>query len=532
MKDLKLILALLFFLMAQVMMGQTFVLPDTNLRNKLETSYPQVMQNGELVIAEAAALTGTLNLRFANISDATGVQYFTSISTLDLSDNALTEIPDFSATTGLVNFYASNNQLVGLPDMSALTQLRDFQVMNNELMAFPDLSGATELQRLYCSNNNITQFPPLTLFPNLLILVIGENPIEHDIDFSPAVNLTELHVHKMNINTIIGLSSLKNLTTLFAWGNNIRDFSGLDSITTLELCYIFDNPVIELPYFGNKPTLNTLDVSNCYLTFEDIAPVLQQNISGTFKYAPQREITYADQTVRAENNFTLSYPVSSPLPDNIYIWLKNGEILDSSSSKTYTFSPVTFTDSGSYLLRIYNTSIPDLLLSTETFQVSVDPCIELNLPAVNILDKDCSKGYSIDLSNAEIAGGTAPFTYELISDNFKGTFDDVSIENIPAGQYELHIIDSKNCKATDHFTLNRIERCDPVLTPNGDGVADSYFIEKSGKVKIYNVNRKLITSLQAPVVWDGTDQNGAVLDAGYYIMVIENESPVYITVIR
>lgn len=532
MKDLKIILALLFFLMTHVMMGQSVILPDTNLRNKLEADYPQVMQNGELLTAEAAALTGTLDLRSANISDATGIEYFTGITTLDLSNNVLTEIPDFSSTTGLVNLYLTSNQLISLPDLSAFTQLRDFQVMNNELMALPDLSGATELQRLYCSDNNITHFPPLTQFPNLQRLVIGENPVEHAIDFSPAVNLTELHVHKMNIDTIIGLHNLKQLTTLYAWGNNIRNFRGLDSITTLALCFIFDNQATDLPYLGNKPNLTNLQVTTCRLTFEDIEPVIQQGPPATFNYSPQREIRFEDKSARAENPFTLEYPVGSPSPANTYEWIRDGVIVSSSSTEKLVFTPLTFSDSGYYVLKIYNSNIPSLVLTTEIFHLEVKPCIEFKIPFVSVTDKDCSKGYSIDLSNAEINGGTMPFTYQVTNGVFNEKSSDPVIENLPAGEYEIHLIDSKNCIATDNFVLNRIERCDPVLTPNGDGVADTYYIEKSGKVKIYSVNRKLVTTLEAPVVWDGTDQNGALVDAGYYVMVIENESPVYITLIR
>jgi internalin A len=102
-------MSLLFFV--SYANAQTVALPDVNLRNKLIANYPQVMQGNELDIAEAAALHGMLDLANSNISNADGIQYFTSITTLRLSGNQLSTIPDISGITGLVNFYASENQL-------------------------------------------------------------------------------------------------------------------------------------------------------------------------------------------------------------------------------------------------------------------------------------------------------------------------------------------------------------------------------------------------------------------------------------
>lgn len=510
--------------------GQLVSLPDVNLRNKLLASYPQVMTGNQLDVAKAAAHTGTLDLRNSNISNATGIQYFTGISTLDLTNNQLATIPDISGISGLINFYATYNQLTSLPDMSALTQLKDFQVMHNKLTSLPDLSRATGLLILYCTDNLITALPPLTQFPNLMQLVIGDNPFANPIDFSPCTNLRGLHIHKIGTDTIIGLEKLTKLTTLFAWGNNIRDLSGLDSITTLTLASIFNNPLSDLPYVANKPGLNQLDAASCLLTFEDIIPVLLDP-PATFTYSPQRVIPFSDVTARAENALTLSYPIDNPHPGNKYVWIKNGVKIDSSASPSFTFNPLTFADSGSYVLKVYNPSVPTLTLKSDTFKVVVKPCVELDLSSISILSKECGKGYAIDLSNTS-TGGTAPFTYELSSGSHKKKHHDQVIENVAAGKYELSIIDSKNCSAKGSFTLDRIGNCDPVITPNGDGIADSYFIDKPGKAKIYDLKRRLVNTLEAPIVWEGTDQNGALLDAGYYVIILEGQNPVHITIIR
>ncbi|MGN6645546.1 MAG: glycoprotein [Cytophaga sp.] len=528
---MKILITSILFITICNAFSQTIALPDNNLTNKLMSSYPQVMQGNLLDISKAAVLPNTLDLRFSNISDATGIQYFKSISTLDLSNNNLTTIPDISATTGLLNFYASNNQLTSLPDLSGI-HLVDFQVVNNKLTVFPDLSGSTGLLSLYCSNNNMTQFPQLAQFPQLKKFVMGQNPINVSfIDVSACTHLIELHVHKTGIDTIIGLEKLTNLTTLYAWSNNIRSFKGLDLITTLQLCYIYDNPFYDIPDVQNKPALTMLNVCSALLTFEDIQPVLQ-NTSATFVYSPQRTIPFSDINARAENNYTLSYPAAAPLSTNIYVWMKNGIVIDSSTSATYSFSPLTNTDAGTYQLKIYNPFIPALKLNTSSFTISVLPCLELQIPNVFVMSKDCSKGYTVDFSQNQIAGGTAPFQYQLSTNASSKLITYPIAENIEAGNYFLTVIDSKNCKATDNFTLSKIENCDPVLTPNGDGITDTYYIEKTGKVSVYDLKRDLVNTLQAPIVWDGTDRNGKLLDAGLYILLMEGQAAVYLTIIR
>ncbi|WP_083921299.1 glycoprotein [Cytophaga aurantiaca] len=529
---MRILLTSIFFLAIRVAFSQLITLPDQKLIDKLNSSYQYVMVGNQLDAAKAALVTGPLDLRFAGIVDATGVEYFKSINTLDLGNNQLTNVPSLLGITGLVNFYASNNNLTSLPSMATL-HLKDFQVVNNKLTALPDLSGSTGLLSLYCNNNNLTQFPSLINFPQLSKLVTGQNPISASfIDVTPCIHLTELHVHRTGIDTIIGLEKLTSLTTLYAWTNNIKSFKALDNISTLTLCVIFDNPFSDMPNMQNKTGLSPLNVYGALLTFEDIQPVLQNNPPATFIYSPQRAIPFADVTARAENNYTLSYPVASPLPTNIYVWMKNGIIIDSSASPSYTFSPLKSTDAGTYQLKVYNTSITTLTLNTNTFNIAVLPCIELNIPNVDIVSKDCSKGYTIDFSQNQISGGTAPFTYELVTSSTRKNITYPLVENVEAGNYFLRVLDSKLCSATDDFILNRIDNCDPVLTPNGDGIADTYYIENKGKVTVYNLQRVVVNTLQAPIVWDGTDRNGALLDAGFYILITEGAKPVYLTIIR
>lgn len=524
------IFASLIILTTVSVTGQTVSLPDTNLRNKLLADYPEVMDGDELNTADASGLMGSLDLRNADISNAGGVQHFTSITTLNLSDNQLTTLPDISDISGLHNFYANNNELTSMPDMTALTQLRDFQVMDNQLTALPGLSGE-QLSYIYCSGNNITSLPPLTSFPELTRLVAGRNPLAEPVDVSSNTLLRELHLHQTNADTIIGLGNLTSLEQFYAWGNNIRDFSALDSITTLRRCVIYDNPLPQLPYLENKADLEELVIVNCRLTFRDLLPLIA-DAPPPFSYAPQRPVKMEDQEARAETAFTMEQPLDNPLDNNIYVWKKDSTVLDSSTSQTLPFDPVAFSDSGKYVLEIHNPDVPGLVLSTDTFTLTVKPCLTFGLSSLQTIDKDCSKGYTLDVSNADLTGGTTPFAYTVENNTFQETYSDAILKNIPAGKYDITITDANGCTATDHFTLDRIKNCDPVITPNGDGVADTYYIEQSGTAKIYNLKRQLVKTLKTPANWDATNDSGRLLDAGYYIVIVDDHSPVYVTIVR
>lgn len=523
-------LLLLFFV--SYANAQTVALPDVNLRNKLIANYPQVMQGNELDIAEAATLPGILDLANSNISNAEGIQYFTSITTLRLSGNQLSSLPDISGLSSLENFYASDNQLVNLPDFSNMENLRDFQVMNNQLTELPDFTNNNDLRSLYCSNNQLRTLADLSHLPQLHNLVMGNNPIEQILDFSLCPNLLQLHIHKIDTDTIIGLADLTKLEVLFAWENRIKDLSELNENTTLKELVVFHNALKDLPVLDNKPDLDVLDINSNLLTFEDIVPIIDLAAAPEpLVYSPQKNFTIPDQFFRAENDKQISYPVANALAGNSYNWYKNGNLV--SSSETLAFNPVSYSDSGTYYLEVTNNNAPDLTLSSDSFYVHIDPCLEFSYPVADVLNKDCSSGYSITLANAGLQGGTAPLSYTLENETYEQTFTKEEIENLPAGRYKITVSDAKKCSVQDEFLLEKISGCDPVLTPNGDGVGDTFFIEEEGQVLIYNYNRELIRTLTGPTTWDGTDDNGDTVDVGYYIIIPQNTlSPTYITIIQ
>jgi hypothetical protein len=170
-----------------------FAVPDANFRSFLETNYPATICDGKIIPAQAALVTGTLNVSFQNISNLSGIEFFTGIAdllcfnnqltTLDLSqntalvqlfcyDNQLTAL-NLTQNTALVQLVCNNNQLTAL-DLSQNTALAGLSCSNNQLTAL-DLSQNTALVQLFCSNNQLTA---LNLSQNtaLVQLFCSNNP--------------------------------------------------------------------------------------------------------------------------------------------------------------------------------------------------------------------------------------------------------------------------------------------------------------------------------------------------------------------
>ncbi len=71
-----------------------------------------------------------------------------------------------------------------------------------------------------------------------------------------------------------------------------------------------------------------------------------------------------------------------------------------------------------------------------------------------------------------------------------------------------------------------------VFSPDGDGVLDTYYIEDAGNAKIYDLGGNLVRELSIPGHWDGTKPNGALADAGYYAVVVNNSKSYRVSLMR
>src|SRR5690606_10753997 len=61
-----------------------------------------------------------------------------------------------------------------------------------------------------------------------------------------------------------------------------------------------------------------------------------------------------------------------------------------------------------------------------------------------------------------------------------------------------------------------------LITPDGDGNEDSYYIRRRGMVRIHDGNGFLVRELKAPGPWDGTNNDGQLVTPGRYQLEIND----------
>ncbi|MFC0777838.1 LamG-like jellyroll fold domain-containing protein [Flavobacterium sp. HJSW_4] len=120
-------------------------IPDSNFEQKLiDLGIDTDGLNGKITIADVNSIT-SLDLSNSNIKNLTGLEYFTSLTTLDVSNNQLTTL-DVSKNTKLTIVYAVNNPLVSL----------NIRNGNNLNFILPSNTGKKSASALYTSFLGLT----------------------------------------------------------------------------------------------------------------------------------------------------------------------------------------------------------------------------------------------------------------------------------------------------------------------------------------------------------------------------------------
>ncbi len=225
-------------------------------------------RDGYLSRREISART-IINVYNMDISDLTGIGFFTYLRRLNCVDNQLTALDvsgntaletltcdlnkltelDVSGNTALETLSCGSNQLTAL-DVSGATALQGLSCFDNKLTEL-DVSGAKALQRLNCNNNQLTE---LDVSENIALLSLscGDNQLT-ELDISGNTALQSLYC-AWNQLTELGVSE-SNLADLDCRANYLTSLnvSGCSYLQKL-LCY------------WNR--LTSIDVSTCFSTID------------------------------------------------------------------------------------------------------------------------------------------------------------------------------------------------------------------------------------------------------------------------
>lgn len=206
-----------------------------------------------ITLAEAQNVY-VLSCATMHIADLAGIENLTSLTSLNLNDNAIADISPLSGLNGLYvlelrsnriadasplgglphpnALYLSGNLITDVSGLAGLTTLTGLDIDDNQVTDISSLAGLTQLQGLHASHNRIADAPQFSTLTALRTLDLSSNQI---VDPSPLASLHALAELDLDGNQIVDpstLAALTQLTYLRLSSNRISDVSSLDRLAS------------------------------------------------------------------------------------------------------------------------------------------------------------------------------------------------------------------------------------------------------------------------------------------------------------
>ncbi len=179
-----------------------------------------------------------------------GGQSFDAASAqVDASGLGVVNLDGIENFTSLVTLILSDNPGIDLSNIGAVPTLQNLELARCELTNVSALSSAAGLTTLNLMQNNITDLSPLRYL----------------------TNLTELHLSlNEDLSDISALAYLKNLTYLSLNGTAVTNLSALSGLTALETLDLEGCSVSDVTPLYSLKSLRTLYAAGCGLTQQQI----------------------------------------------------------------------------------------------------------------------------------------------------------------------------------------------------------------------------------------------------------------------
>ena len=258
----------LFFIAMPI---RSVTIADANLRAVIERSLEK--EAGDTITnADMSRLTG-LYATERGITDLTGLESATNLSTLVLDSTKIADISPLSGLTNLLGLWLSDTKIADISPLSGLTNLSELWLRNNtNITDISPLSGLTNLSTLDLRNTNITAIDSLSGLTNLSRLYLGGTDITDISPLSGLTNLSNLELNSTNITAIDSLSGLTNLLSLWLDNTNITDISPLSGLTSLLYLELDDTNITAIDSLSGLTALSSLSLDNNRIS--DLSPLV------------------------------------------------------------------------------------------------------------------------------------------------------------------------------------------------------------------------------------------------------------------
>jgi Leucine-rich repeat (LRR) protein len=402
--------------------AQIINIPDANFKTKLleAKSYNYIAKdangnyikidtnnNNEIEVSEALAIYD-LYIYNSEISDLTGITFFTNLTSLNCNQNQISSL-DLTGLSNLTLLNCSSNQISSL-DLTGLSNLSILYCYLSQISSL-DLTGLSNLTYLNCSENQISSLD-LTGLRNLNGLDCYSNQIS-SLDLTGLSNLSTVGCSSNQISSL-DLTGLSNLKTLWCSENQIStlDLTGLSNFTNLNCS---ENKISSLDLTGLS-NLDYLDCHSTQISFLDLTGLS----SLTYLDCQSSQISSLDLT--GLSNLKTLYCQSNQISSLDLTGLSNLDNLDCSSNQI-SFLDLTGLSSLAYL-------------DCQSNQI-----LSLDLTGLsNLNDFDCSSNQisSLDLTGLSKLWSLICYSNQITSIDFSGSSNLVGLY---CGQNPIESVD-------------------------------------------------------------------------------------------
>lgn len=154
--------------------------PDANFREAVKSIYPDLLDDGELSDADKKKITA-LPVQNQGIESIEGVQYFTSLQTINCNNNPIAAIPKLPDSVTKMGF--NNCELTKITSLPK--NLAYLQCQNNKITSIPNLPDS--IVEINVSGNRLKKIEGS--FENVYNLFASNNRLEGTFDVSGGKNM-------------------------------------------------------------------------------------------------------------------------------------------------------------------------------------------------------------------------------------------------------------------------------------------------------------------------------------------------------
>ena len=260
--------------------AQVVDIPDPNLRAAIEKVLGKAP--GTTITATEMATLTRLEARNANITDLTGLEFATNLTSLNLgpekvanewrNSNAVKDLSPLAGLTQLTLLHLPGNSISDISAVAGLTNLTWLNLWGNSISDISPVVGLTKLTDLYLGDNNISDLSPLAGLTNLTRLSLSYNSISDSSALAGLTNLTWLKLDRNSISDIAALVNLTNLTHLELYVNRISDLSPVAGLTNLTYLNLAENSISDISTLAGLTNLTHLELP--FNTISDISALV------------------------------------------------------------------------------------------------------------------------------------------------------------------------------------------------------------------------------------------------------------------